>query len=317
MSVKIGEFEIGSNHPAFIVGEIGINHNGDVSIAKRLIDVAKDAGVQAVKFQKRTVPVVYRPEELTRPREIPPEIATLAMRRGVLSEEAVARVVSSNFVNTFNGDLKLALEFTKDEYAEIDAYCRQKNILWFASPWDEESVDFLEQFNPPAYKIASASLTDDGLLRHIRSKNRTVVLSTGMSTLEEVDHAVEILGKDNLVLLHCVSTYPAELEELNLSVIKTLQDRYQVAVGYSGHEKGVYSSLPAVALGACMVERHITLDRTMWGTDQAASVEPKGLKILVKAIRNFEKARGDGTKRVLESEIPILKKLRRKGATLV
>ena len=317
MSVKIEKFDVGSNHPAFIVGEIGINHNGNIALAKRLIDVAKDAGCQAVKFQKRTVPIVYSPEELKRPREIPPEVAILAMRRGVLSEEAVARVVSSNFINTFNGDLKLALEFTKDEYAEIDAYCRQKNILWFASPWDEESVDFLEQFSPPAYKIASASLTDDGLLRHVRSKNRTVILSTGMSTLEEIDHAVEILGKDNLVLLHCVSTYPAELEELNLSVIKTLQDRYQVPVGYSGHEKGVYSSLPAVVLGACMIERHITLDRTMWGTDQAASIEPKGLKILVKAIRNYEKARGDGTKRVLESEIPVLKKLRRKGVTLV
>lgn len=317
MSIQIGKFDVGSNHPTFIVGEIGINHNGNIALAKRLIDVAKDAGVQAVKFQKRTVPVVYSPEELKRPREIPPEIAILAMRRGILSQEAVARLVSSNFENTSNGDLKLALELTKDEYAEIDRYCREKGILWFASPWDEESVDFLEEFNPPAYKIASASLTDDGLLRHIRSKNRVIILSTGMSTLEEIDHAVEILGKDSLVLLHCVSTYPAELEELNLSVIKTLQDRYQIPVGYSGHEKGVYSSLPAVALGACMIERHITLDRTMWGTDQAASIEPKGLNILVKAIRNYEKTLGDGIKRVVESEIPVMKKLRRKGAKLV
>ncbi len=316
MSIKIGKFEIGSNHPAFIVGEIGINHNGNIALAKRLIDVAKDAGVQAVKFQKRTVPVVYSQEELERPREIPPEIAILAMRRGTVRGSDAKRLTESSFQNTTNGDLKYALEFGKEEYAEIDTYCREKGILWFASPWDEESVDFLEEFNPPAYKIASASLTDDGLLRHTRSKKRAIVLSTGMSTLEEIDHAVEILGKDNLVLLHCVSTYPAELEELNLSVIKTLQNRYQVPVGYSGHEKGVYSSLPAVALGACVVERHITLDRTMWGSDQAASIEPKGLNILVKAIRNYEKALGDGTKRVLESEIPILKKLRRKGAKL-
>ena len=315
-AVKIGKFEVGDGHPVFITAEIGINHNGNMALAKRLIDVAKDAGCQAVKFQKRSVSVVYSQEELARPREIPPEVAILAMRRGVLSEEAVARLVSSNFVNTSNGDLKLALEFSKDEYAEIDKHCREKDILWFASPWDEESVDFLEQFNPPAYKIASASLTDDGLLRHIRAKQRPMILSTGMSTPDEIDHAVEILGKDKLVLLHCVSTYPSELEELNLSVIKTLQERYGVPVGYSGHEKGVYLTLPAVALGACMVERHITLDRTMWGSDQAASIEPKGLNMLVRSIRNYEKARGDGVKRLVESEVPIMKKLRRKGLKL-
>lgn len=316
MDVKIGKFEVGDGHPVFITAEIGINHNGNMALAKRLIDVAKEAGCQAVKFQKRTVPIVYSQEELSRGRETPPDIAVLAMRKGVLGQDAVARLVSSNFENTTNGDLKWALELTKDEYNEIDGYCKEKGILWFASPWDEESVDFLEQFDPPAYKIASASLTDDGLLRYIRAKNRPVILSTGMSTSEEVDHAVEILGKDNLVLLHCVSTYPAELEELNLSAIKTLKDRYQIPVGYSGHEKGVYSTIPAVALGACMVERHITLDRTMWGSDQAASIEPKGLNILVRAIRNYEKSRGDGVKRVMPTEVSVMKKLRRKGIKL-
>ncbi len=298
----------------FVIAEIGINHNGDVAIAKKLIDAAAAAGVQAVKFQKRTVPVVYTAEELARPREVPASVLVAAIRRGALSKDAEQRLVASHFREATNGDLKWALEFGEKEYAEIDRYAKEKGLLWFASPWDEGSVDFLEAFSPPAYKVASASLTDDGLLRRIRAKGRPVILSTGMSTLAEIDHAVEILGKERLVIMQCVSTYPAELEELNLSVIPVLRERYGVPVGYSGHERGIYTSLCAAAMGAAAVERHITLDRTMWGTDQAASVEPKGLELLVREIRNFEKARGDGVKRVLDSEIPVLKKLRRVGA---
>lgn len=310
--INIGGIALGQDQPAFIIAEIGINHNGDLAVAEKLIDAACSAGCQAVKFQKRTVPVVYSPAELQKQREVPSEIVVNALRRGVLPPEAVSRLVSSNFSETTNGDLKLALEFTKEEYQEIDCYCREKNVIWLASCWDEASVDFVEEFNPPAYKIASASLTDDGLLRHIKAKGRPVILSCGMSTLEQMDHAVEVLGKDNLILLHTVSTYPAKNADLNLSAIITLKQRYGVPVGYSGHETGLYPSLCAVALGAEVIERHITLNRVMWGSDQAASVEPEGMERLVKEIRVFEEARGDGVKRVLESEVPIRQKLRRK-----
>lgn len=284
---KIGTKAIGNGSPCFITGEIGINHNGDVGIAKKLISAAKAAGCDAVKFQKRTVEVVYTAQELATPRETP-------------------------FGKT-NGDLKRGLEFGESQYAEIDAFCKELGIMWFASPWDEGSVDFIERYGPPCYKIASASLTDDGLLAHARSKGRPVILATGMSTIEQVDHAVEILGREDLVLLHAVSTYPAEFEELNLSVIQTLRQRFpDIPVGYSGHERGTTTAVCAVALGACMVERHITLDRTMWGSDQAASIEPSGLKLMIDKIRNFELARGDGIKRVLDREVPIQRKLRRK-----
>ena len=249
--VKIGDRLVGPGYPAYIVAEIGINHNGEVGIAKKLIDAAVEAGCNAVKFQKRTVEVVYSPEELARPRESP-------------------------FGGT-NGDLKRGLEFSQEQFVEIDRFCHERGISWFASSWDEASVDFIARFDPPCYKIASASLTDDNLLRHHRALSRPMILSTGMSSLEQIDHAVEILGKENLVLLHCTSTYPARLEELNLKVIPTLVERYDVPVGYSGHEVGLYTSLAAVVLGACFLERHITLDRAMWGSDQAASVEPQGL----------------------------------------
>ena len=285
--VIIGNHKIGEGHPCFIVAEIGINHNGDIDVAKRLIDLAKLSGCNAVKFQKRTIDVVYKPEELSAPRESP-------------------------FGNT-NGDLKYGLEFELEEYREIDYYCREKKILWFASCWDEGSVDIIDQFNVPCYKIASASLTDDDLLRHTRSKGKPIILSTGMSTLEQIDHAVEVLGKRDLVILHATSTYPAEYAELNLSVIPVLRQRYGVPVGYSGHETGIPSSISVVALGACVVERHITLDRAMWGSDQAASLGPGGIIKMVSGIRLMEMAIGNGVKRVLEREKPIIKKLRRKG----
>ncbi len=310
----IGGVKIGNGCPTFVVAEIGINHNGDLQLVKKLVDAAKAAGCQAVKFQKRTVSVVYTPEELAKPREVPLGIIHQAICRDVLSSEALDRLYASEHKNTTNGDLKLALELTRDEYREIDLYCKEVGMIWFASPWDEASVDFLEEFNPVCYKVASASLTDDILLRHISSTDRPVILSTGMSTMEQIQRAVAILDEEKLVLLHCVSTYPAKLEELNLEVIRTLRSHNpEIPVGYSGHEKSLVPTLVAVAMGACVVERHITLDRGMWGSDQGSSLEPKAFGELVDWIRECESARGDGIKRVLESEVPIMKKLRRKG----
>ena len=287
-TVKIGHKNVGHEHPCFIVAEIGINHNGSIETAKKLIDVAKEAGCDAVKFQKRTVDVVYTPDELAKPRENP--------------------------FGPTNGHLKRGLEFGKKEYKEIDRYAKDKGLLWFASPWDEASVDFLEQFSPPCYKIASASLTDTGLLKHVRAKGRPVIISTGMSTMEEVERALKVLGRNNLVLLHTVATYPAQDKHLNLSLIPVLRQCFpSIPIGYSGHEIGVASSVIAAALGACIIERHITLDRASWGSAQAASLEPKGLELLVRDIRMWEEAKGDGVKRVLSEEEPIKKKLRRKG----
>lgn len=283
--VKIADKVIGDGEPVFITAEIGINHNGDINIAKELIDVAVDAGCDAVKFQKRTIELVYTPEELARPRESP--------------------------FGTTNGDLKRGLEFGEKEYAEIDRYCEEKGILWFASAWDVKSVDFLEKFNVPCHKVASAMLTDDELLRKFRATGKPIILSTGMSTEEQIRHAVDVLGQDNLVILHCTSTYPCSDNELNLNVIRWLGDNFACPVGYSGHEVGVYSSLAAVMLGSSMVERHITLDRAMFGSDQAASLEPPGLQRLVRDIRAIPGWLGDGKKRVFESELPILEKLRR------
>jgi N-acetylneuraminate synthase len=271
-----------------VIAEIGINHNGDLDIAKRLISVAVAAGCDAVKFQKRTVEIVYTPEELAKPRENP-------------------------FGNT-NGDLKRGLEFTQEDYEDLNVYCKAVKIPWFASCWDEDSVDFINQFDVPCYKIASASLTDDRLLRHTKAAQKTLILSTGMSTIEEIDHAVDVLGKDNLVLLHACSTYPANYDELNLRAIPALRERYGVPVGYSGHETGIPSSVAAAVLGACCIERHITLDRAMWGSDQAASLEPNGITRLVRDVRLIEQSMGDGVKRVYEREYPIIKKLRRVGA---
>lgn len=314
MKVQIGNFLIGDGEPVFAVAEIGINHNGSVDLAKNLIAAAKEAGCQAIKFQKRTVPVVYSAEELAKPRKVPNEIVAEAAKRGVLSADSLARLEKSNWENTTNGDLKWALEFTNSEYQEIDRYCQAIGIMWFASPWDEASVDFLAQYDLPCYKVASASLTDDDLLNHIRAKRKPVIMSTGMSTWEQVKHAVEVFGQEDLVLMHCVSTYPSELSEINLEVIETLRAHYpRVPIGYSGHEQGIMPSLCAVAKGACAVERHFTLNRETWGSDQKASIEPAEMTLLIQEIRNYEIARGSGEKRLLETEIPIMKKLRRRG----
>ena len=287
MEVLLGERPVGDGHPCYVIAEIGINHNGDVQTARKLIDIAAASGCDAVKFQKRTIDVVYTPEELAKPRETP-------------------------FGET-NGDLKRALEFGQAEYENIDAYCRRKPIAWTSSCWDEASVDFIDAFDPPFYKIASASLTDDALLRHTRSKGKPIVLSTGMSTLDQIDHAVEVLGTDDLILLHCCSTYPSQYSELNLRAIPAFRERYGVPIGYSGHETGIASSVAAATLGACIVERHLTLDRSMWGSDQAASLEPNGMTRVVRDIRLVELALGDGVKTVLPSEIPVMQKLRRVG----
>jgi N-acetylneuraminate synthase len=283
--VQIGTRSFGDGQPCFTIAEIGINHNGDLDVARKLISAALLSGCDAVKFQKRTVSVVYTAEELAKPRENP--------------------------FGPTNGDLKRGLELGEDDYRAIDEYCKLHNILWFASCWDEGSVDFIARFNPPCFKIASASLTDDNLLRHHRKFGKPIILSTGMSTLDEIDHAVEVLGRQDLVLMHTTSTYPSKVEELNLAVIRTLKERYGVPVGYSGHEVGLATTVAAVTLGACMIERHITLDRAMWGSDQAASVEPQGFSRLVRDIHAVEQAMGDGVKRVYDSEVPIRQKLRR------
>ncbi|MFW2512574.1 N-acetylneuraminate synthase family protein [Demequina sp. SO4-13] len=288
-AVKIGDVQIGDGQPVYVIAEIGLNHNGDVENAKKLIDVAVDAGAQAVKFQKRT-PEISTPDHMkATPRETPWGTMTYL-------------------------EYRYKVEFEQDEYSEIDAYCKDKGVVWFASPWDEPSVDFLESMDAVAYKIASASVTDLDMLRKIAGTGKPVILSTGMSTIEQIDTAVETLGKDNLIILHATSTYPLPAEEANLRTIQTLKDRYGVPVGYSGHEPGLQISLAAVALGAVAVERHITLDRTMWGSDHAASLEPQGLRHLVRDIRIIESALGDGVKRVFPGELAPLSKLRRIGA---
>ncbi|WP_330332165.1 N-acetylneuraminate synthase family protein [Streptomyces sp. NBC_00536] len=284
---QLGSRTAGPGRPVYVVGEIGINHNGDLDTALALVDAAADAGCDAVKFQKRT-----------------PEICTPRDQWDVERDTPWGRM---SYI-----DYRHRVEFGESEYRAIDEHCAERGIDWFASPWDTEAVAFLEGFGVPAHKVASASLTDDELLRAVRATGKTVVLSTGMSTPRQIRHAVEVLGSDNILLCHATSTYPAKSEELNLRVINTLQEEYpNVPIGYSGHETGLQTTLAAVALGAAFVERHITLDRAMWGSDQAASVEPGGLHRLVRDIRTIEAALGDGVKRVYASELAPMKKLRR------
>jgi len=286
-TIKIGDRVIGDGQPCFIVAEIGINHNGDIDLAKRLISLAVAAGCDGVKFQKRT-----------------PEICVPTSQRTTMRETPWGYISYM--------DYRQKVEFGLSEYQEIDAYCRKQGMTWFASCWDDPSVDFIQEFDVPCYKIASATMNDDSLLRHTRDTGKPVILSTGMSTLADVDHAVGVLGMADLALLHAVSTYPAEYRELNLRAISTLKDRYKVPVGYSGHETGIASSVAAVALGACIVERHITLDRAMWGSDQAASLEPNGITRLVRDIRLVETSMGTGEKKIMERELSIIARLRRK-----
>ena len=285
--MKIGNKLVGDGHPAYIIGEIGINHNGDVDLAKKMIDAAVAAGIDAVKFQKRT-----------------PEVCT------PLDQQSKMRQTPWGYISYL--DYRYKVEFGLDEYTEIDRYCKEKGIDWFVSVWDEGSVDFMEEFGNPAYKLPSASLTDHGLLRHVRATGRPIIISTGMSTMDEIRKGVEVVGEENLGMMHSTSSYPCPPEELNLKMIETLKAEFpNIPIGYSGHEVGLVPSAVAVALGACMVELHITTDRAMWGSDQSASVEPGGLRKLVKYIRVTEQGLGDGVKQVYESEMGSREKLRR------
>ena len=284
--VSVGKKAIGAGEPVYIIAEIGINHNGDIEIAKQLMDVAVETGCDAVKFQKRTPEICVPEEQKSIPRETPWGSMTYF-------------------------EYKKRIEFEQPEFEQIDAYAKKIGIDWFASPWDVPSVDFLESFDVPCQKIASACLTDSELLTAINKTKTTTILSTGMSSIEEIDKAVSLLNNVPLAIAQATSTYPAEASELNLRAIQTFAEKYKVPVGYSGHERGLQVTIAAVALGATFIERHITLDRSMWGTDHSASLEPEGLKKLVRDIRIIELALGDGKKKVYDSEIPIRAKLRR------
>jgi N-acetylneuraminate synthase len=285
--IRIGDRTVGDGYPAYVVAEIGINHNGDLSIAKQMIDAAVHAGVEAVKFQKRT-----------------PEIST------PLEQQKQMRETPWGYITYL--DYRNRVEFNEEQYCEIDRYCKSKGIAWMVSVWDEASVDFMEKFDTPAYKIPSASLTDLGLIHKARATGKPIILSSGMSTMEQIQKGVTAAGEKDLVLMHCTSTYPCEPEQLNLKMIETLRYEFpDVPIGYSGHEVGLVPSTIAVALGACMVERHLTLDRAMWGSDQAASVEPGGFERLVKYLRVTEASLGDGVKKVYESEKASMMRLRR------
>ncbi|QCP05029.1 N-acetylneuraminate synthase family protein [Brevibacterium sp. CS2] len=283
--VAIGDILVGPGQPVYMIGEIGINHNGDVEIAKQLMDVAAKAGAQAVKFQKRNPDVAVPEDQKSKPRDTPWGEMTYL-------------------------EYKFRVEFEDEEYTEIDRYARELGIQWFASPWDIDSVKFLDRFDAVTYKIASASVTDIPLLEAVKATGKPVILSTGMSTLEQIDKAVETLGTENLVMMHATSTYPLPPEEVNLLAIPALRERYNVPVGYSGHEIGTAISVAAVALGAVTVERHITLDTSMWGSDQKASMEPDEFIQLVADIRTVETALGDGKKRVMPGEESKIESLR-------
>jgi N-acetylneuraminate synthase len=286
-SISIGGIPVGDGCPVFIIAEIGINHNGDLSLAKKLIDIAVGAGCNAVKFQKRT-----------------PEACVPAEERNKIRETPWGRI---NYL-----EYRKRLEFNEQDYGEISDYCQKQNIIWFASSWDVESVSFLDQFSPPCHKIASACLTNEALIKRVFETARPVILSTGMSSIEEIRHAVSLLDQKNLVVAHSTSTYPCPPEEINLRMILRLREEFDCPIAYSGHEEGLQATYAAVALGACMVERHVTLDRHMWGSDQQASVEPSGLFRLVRDIQIIEKAMGDGIKKVYESEMPSRDRLRGK-----
>lgn len=285
--VTVGDRRVGAGEPVLVIAEIGINHNGSLDMAKKLIDGAHVAGAGAVKFQKRTPELCVPKEQWHLERDTPWGRITYI-------------------------DYRRRMEFGQAEFTAIDRHCRERGILWFASCWDEEAVDFLERFEPPCYKIASASLTDVDLLRKTRATGRPVMLSTGMSTAEEIDAAVDLLGRRDLLIAHTTSTYPCPPSDLNLRMIETLQRLYpECPIGYSGHETGLAPTWAAVAMGATFVERHITLDRALWGSDQAASVEVGGFLRLIENIRDIEASLGDGVKRVYEGELAQIAKLRR------
>ena len=284
--IIIGKRKIGEGNPAYVIAEIGINHNGDIGIAKEMILSAKETGADAVKLQKRT-----------------PELCVPNEQRDIMRETPWGYISYMEY--------REKVEFGENEYKEIDRYCKDLGIDWFVSVWDESSVDFMEKFQLVCYKLPSASLTDHSLLKKVRATGRPMIISTGMSTPEQIDTAVKVIGTEDLIIMHSTSSYPCDPDELNLRVILTLKQKYDCPIGYSGHEVGLIPSVISVGLGASVVERHFTLDRAMWGGDQAASVEPVGFRRLVKYIRVTEMSLGDGVKRVYESEKSSLKKLRR------
>lgn len=284
-TIQLGSRAVGIGQPVYMIAEIGINHNGDLELAKRLIDVARSGGCDAVKFQKRT-----------------PELCVPAEMRDKMRETPWGYISYMEY--------RRRVEFGHEEYRQIDNYCRAQKIAWFASCWDPDSVAFLEEFGTPCLKIPSAALTDRELLEAVRAASRPIMLSTGMSSLAQIDAAVKLLGTERLLLAHATSTYPCPKEELNLRMIPALAERFSCPVGYSGHEVGLATTVAAVALGASFVERHITLDRAIWGSDQAASIEPQGIKRLVKDIRSVEIALGDGKKKVYDSEVTAASRLR-------
>ncbi|MBI9071302.1 MAG: N-acetylneuraminate synthase family protein [Melioribacteraceae bacterium] len=291
--VRLGNKYIGNGEPVYIIGEIGINHNGSLDIAKKLIDGAIFAGCDAVKFQKRT-----------------PELCVPKDQWDIERDTPWGRMTYIEY--------RHKVEFEKKEYQIISDYCNEKGIHWFASPWDELAVDFLEKFDPIAYKISSASITDTGLLDKVHKTGRPIIMSTGMSTMDQIRNAVSLLDEHRLMLAQATSTYPCKLEELNLKVVQNFKKEFpNITIGYSGHETGLAPTVAAVALGAKFVERHITLDRSMWGTDQASSVEIMGLHKLVRDIRDIEKALGDGIKKVYQSEMNSIKKLRRSKESIL
>lgn len=286
-SVKVGDRLVGPGQPVYIIAEIGINHNGDMKIAKDLIEMSAKAGVDAVKFQKRT-----------------PELCVPEDQRNVMRETPWGTMTYM--------DYRYKVEFEEKEYKELADYAASFNVHLFASPWDVVSVDFLAKMKHPVIKIASASITDMELLKKVADSGLPIIMSTGMSTIEQIDAAVAVLPKDRLLIAHATSAYPCEVDELNLKMIPVLAEKYQVPTGYSGHETGLQSTVAAIALGATFIERHVTLDRAMWGSDQAASVEPTGLQKLVRDIRVVERALGDGVKKVYESELKPMQRLRLK-----
>jgi N-acetylneuraminate synthase len=285
--VEVGPRSVGEDQPVFVIAEIGINHNGSLELAEKLIEGAARAGCDAVKFQKRT-----------------PELCVPLDQWNVMRDTPWGRL---SYI-----DYKRKIEFGEQEFSHVDEVCRRLGIMWFASCWDLPSIELIERFTPPCYKAASASLTDHDLLRAMKSTGKPLMISTGMSSVDEIDAAVSAVGHKHLLIAHSTSTYPCPVDELNLRMIRTLKREYpRCPIGYSGHETGLAPTWAAVALGATFVERHVTLDRAMWGTDHAASVELSGLTRLVGQIRDVERAVGDGIKRVYDSELPFRQKLRR------
>jgi N-acetylneuraminate synthase len=284
---------IGEGQPVYIIAEVGINHNGSLENALKLIIEATAAGCDAVKFQKRTPELCVPKDQWYNERDTPWGRMTYI-------------------------DYRRKIEFGKDEYEAIDTQCRIRGIDWFASCWDEEAVDFIEQFNVPIYKMASASLTDHALISKVKATGKPYIVSTGMSTMEQINQTIDNFGLENLLIAHSTSAYPCDPKELNLRMIQSLTHLYpDTPIGYSGHETGLATTVTAVGLGASFVERHFTLDRAMWGSDQAASVEPQGMYKLVRDIRDIELALGDGIKRVYDSELAPMKRLRKENGLVV